>query len=117
MSLEKPKKPKSNRKKSTKLSTNTRKQWQDIIKKVDKKDIPIELVYDIVVKMVDGTTMVIDVKEIVDNGAEPEEVESMLNDKFEELDQYIESVDFFINIDSVVGSVKPITDDILKGLK
>jgi predicted Ser/Thr protein kinase len=40
----------------------------------------------------------------------------MLDDKFNELDQYIKNVDFFVDIDKVKDTVQPETDKVLKGL-
>ena len=47
---------------------------------------------------------------------DPTEVEEMLDLKFNELDAYIENVDFLIDIDKVVTAVQPETDKVLKGL-
>ena len=44
------------------------------------------------------------------------EIEEMLDAKFNELDAYIQNVDFLIDIDKVVDTVQPETDKVLKGL-
>ena len=44
------------------------------------------------------------------------DIETMLDDKFDELDQYIHNVDFLIDIDKVVSTIQPETDKVLKGL-
>jgi hypothetical protein len=44
------------------------------------------------------------------------EIEDILNEKFQDLDQYIKTVDFFVDIDKVVNTVQPETDKVLKGL-
>ena len=47
---------------------------------------------------------------------DPNEIEEMLDLKFNELDAYIQNVDFLIDIDKVVSAVQPETDKVLKGL-
>ena len=41
---------------------------------------------------------------------------SSLETKFNELDAYIQNVDFLIDIEKVVDAVQPETDKVLKGL-
>ena len=47
---------------------------------------------------------------------DPDAIEELLDTKFNELDAYIENVDFLIDIDKVVNTVQPETDKVLKGL-
>jgi hypothetical protein len=47
---------------------------------------------------------------------DPDEIETMLDHKFNELDDYIENVDFLIDIEKVVDTVQPETDKVLKNL-
>lgn len=109
-----PKKPQRNR--AQKLKLDLKKRWQDIVKDVDKKEVPVTVLQQIVVKLIDGTHISIDVKQLIDDGNDPESIEELLNDKFDDLDQYIENVDFFIDIDKVVRTIQPETDKVLKNL-
>ncbi len=108
----KPKKPQ----RSKKITLNSSKRWKDIVENVDKKEVPIHILQEIAVKLIDGTSISIDVKKLIDEGMDPEEIEILLDTKFNELDAYIENVDFLIDIDSVVKTVQPETDKVLKGL-
>ena len=110
---EKPKKPQRN---SKKITLNTAKRWKDIVEGVDKKEVPITILQQIIVKLIDGTNISIDVKKLLSDGMIPNEIEIMLYDKFTELDAYIQNVDFLIDIDKVVDAVQPETDKVLKGL-
>jgi hypothetical protein len=110
---EKPKKPQRN---SKKITLNTAKRWKDIVEGVDKKEVPITILQQIIVKLIDGTNISIDVKKLLSDGMIPNEIEIMLDDKFTELDAYIQNVDFLIDIDKVVDAVQPETDKVLKGL-
>jgi hypothetical protein len=53
---------------------------------------------------------------LIGAGQDPLEIEAMLDEKFNELDQYIKNVDFFVDIDKVKDAVQPETDKVLKGL-
>ena len=112
MSEKLPKKPQH----SKKITLNTAKHWKDIVEGVDKKEVPIDILQQIIVKLIDGTNISIDVKKLLDDGMIPNEIETMLDDKFNELDAYIQNVDFLIDIDKVVSAVQPETDKVLKGL-
>ena len=108
----KPRKPQ----RSKKITLNTAKRWKDIVEGVDKKEVPIDILQEIVVKLVDGTNISIDIKRLIADGMIPGEIEEMLDTKFDELDQYIHNVDFLIDIDKVVNTIQPDTDKVLKGL-
>ena len=110
-----PKKPSRNNK-AKKLNLNKRKSWLDIVNDVDKKEVPISVLQEIKVQLIDGTCITINIKELTAAGQDPQEIENMLDEKFNELDQYIKNVDFFVDIDKVVNTVQPETDKVLKGL-
>ena len=110
---EKPKKPQRN---SKKITLNVSKRWKDIVEGVDKKEVPISILQQIIVKLIDGTNISIDVKKLLADGMPDAEIEDMLDAKFSELDSYIQNVDFLIDIDKVVDAVQPETDKVLKGL-
>jgi hypothetical protein len=101
---------------SKKITLNRNKSWKDIVEGVDKKEVPIEILQEIEVKLVDGTNIIIDIKKLINDGMDPVEIEGLLDDKFNELDAYIDNVDFLIDIDKVVNTVQPETDKVLKGL-
>jgi hypothetical protein len=110
---EKSKKPQRN---SKKITLNTAKRWKDIVEGVDKKEVPIDILQQIIVKLIDGTNISIDVKKLLLDGMVPGDIETMLDEKFIELDAYIQNVDFLIDIDKVVDTIQPETDKVLKGL-
>jgi hypothetical protein len=112
----KPKQPQQRKARGKKLILNAKKSWKDIVKEVDKKEVPIGILQYITVQLVDGTSISIDIKQLIDDGQDPNEIEELLDAKFHELDQYIENVDFFIDIDKVVNTVQPETDKALKDL-
>jgi hypothetical protein len=113
---EQPKPKKTPRSRAKKLNLNKRKSWQDIVKGVDKREVPVDILQSIEVQLIDGTNIFINVKELIEEGQDPAEIEELLDAKFHDLDQYIKNVDFFIDIDKVVDTVQPETDKVLKDL-
>lgn len=104
------------RPKLKKINTSSRHQWQSIIKDVDKENVPIRLLQSLTVNLVDGTEIKINVKDLIQEGNDPDMLEKALNRKLDELDNYIKDIDFFISLDAVADAVQPITDEILKDL-
>jgi len=112
--MEKPQKPK--RSKSKRLNVSSKKQWEAILKDVEKDDVPINLLESLVVNLVDGTEVVIDIKELIAEGADPDTLKSHIDERLEALDHIIRDVDFYISVDTVRKTVQPATDNILKNL-
>lgn len=108
----KPKKPQ----RSKKITLNKNKSWKDIVEGVDKREVPIDILQEIEVKLIDGTNIIIDITKLINEGMDPTDIEALLDDKFNELDAYIDNVDFLIDIAKVVDTVQPETDKVLKGL-
>ena len=114
MSEQKPQKPK--RPRSKKLKVSKKEQWERILKDIDKNDVPIKCLESIQVNLRDGTSVLVDIAQLIAEGNDPEVVEFMVESKLKALDHIIEDVDFFISVDLVAKTVQPITDSILKDL-
>lgn len=108
MAERKPKKPKSH-----KVNLNSKNNWRNILKEVEKHEVPIHVLEKLCVHLKDGTQVMIDIKTLLDEGCEPELIEDQINQKLEELDMYIDNVDFFVDVDQVQKTVQPETDKIL----
>lgn len=111
---QKPKKPRSVGPK--KLNINSKAKWKSILKDVDKKEVPIHILEKLVVYLKDGTKVEIDVKNILNEGADVEEIEERVNNRLSELERYIVNVDFFVDLELVERTVQPETDKILSKL-
>jgi hypothetical protein len=107
----KPRQPKSKR-----LNLNKKEQWERLLKEVTKEQVPINVLLYITVNLKDGTEVNINIQELLDEGADPNEVEQLINTKLYELDNIIADVDFHISVDSVAKTVQPFTDNLLKNL-
>lgn len=114
MAEQKPKKPQ--KPKSKKLNLNTKTTWRNILKDVDKKEVPVHVLERLVLHLLDGTDVEINIKEILAKGIDPDLVETEINRRLEDLDQYIENIDFFVDIESVEKTIQPETDRVLSKL-
>ena len=102
--------------KSKKLNLNTKSQWKNILKDVEKKEVPIHVLEKLIVALKDGTQVGVDIKRLLAEGADPDEVELHVNTRLDELDDYIDNVDFFVDIDLVEANVQQETDKLLSKL-
>jgi hypothetical protein len=104
------------RPKAKKVTVPGKREWNKILKGVDTKEVPLELLTSISIKLIDGTDISIDIPSMLKNAVDSSVVEDYLNDKFKELDAYILNVDFFIDVDAVSKEVQAATDILLKNL-
>ena len=109
-----PKKPRPV--KSRRLKINSKDRRERLLNEVNKDRVPISVLQCITVNLKDGTSVDIDVEELLEEGADPEVIEIIISEKLEELDDIIRDVDFHINIRSVANVVQPFTDNLLKNL-
>ena len=114
MSQQKPKKPRQPKSKRLKLSK--KEEWTRILKDVEKNEIPVHFLKSITVNLLDGTSVEVNITQLLSEGLDPETIEQRLNEQLVKLDDYIEDVDFYINVDSVSRTVQPFTDELLKDL-
>lgn len=98
------------------LNITAREKWSKILKEVEKQEVPITLLESITVELIDGTKVQINIKDLIDEGLDPDEIENALNKKLQELDHIIKEIDFFVSLDDVAKTVQPITDTFLKDL-
>lgn len=113
MSEQKPKKP---RPKSKRLKLSRKEEWTKILKEVEKNEIPVTFLKSLTVNLKDGTSVSIDVLELMHQGLTPDFIEKEINKKLNDLEMYIHDVDFFIDINSVSQVVQPFTDQLLRDL-
>lgn len=109
-------KPKKQRPKSKRLNLSVKSQWESILKSVEKKEIPITMLESVNVNLTDGTIVNINIKELLDEGNDPDILENMLKTKLSQLDYIITDIDFFISVSAVQKAVQPATDELLKHL-
>ena len=101
-----------------KLSTDFLKQWEHIINTVDKTEVPTHLIEKLVIRLfpsdhVKTSEQTIDVGKLKAQGFEHEDIEHVINETLYELNDYIDAVDFFLDIEAVAKEVQPETDKLL----
>jgi hypothetical protein len=109
-----PKKPR--RPKSKRINLNKKSQWEKLINEINKEQVPIGVLRFLTVNLKDGTSIDLNIESMLDNGADPEIVQMVINDKLDSLDPVIADVDFHISVDSVANTIQPFTDQLLKNL-
>lgn len=105
-----------------KLSTKFLDKWNHIINDVEKTDIPTHLIDKLVIKLYNNgdeekQQQVIDITLLKEQGYENSEIEDVINETMYELNDFIDSVDFFLDIDAVAQEVQPLTNILLNNFK
>ena len=114
MSNQEPKKQR--RPRSKKVNLNSKDKWEKLLKEVHKEQVPIDVLRYITVNLIDGASVDINIAELLVKGADPLYVEQLINDRLDELGEYILDVDFHIDVGSVSKVIQPFTDELLKNL-
>jgi hypothetical protein len=101
---------------SRRINVDVKARWKAILKTVSKDEVPISLLDAVHVNLINGSTVQIDIAQLLSEGQDPDEIKDVLNDRLKKMDEIIKDVDFFISIENVAKTVQPVTDDILKDL-
>jgi len=64
----------------------------------------------------DGTEVIVNIKQLLAEGVNPDDIEVHVNSRLQDLDDYIENVDYFVDLDLVEATVQPQTDILLSKL-
>lgn len=99
------------------MSPDFIRQWEHIIDDVDKQKIPIEFISKLVIKLQGKRQQTINIKRFLKQGLEPEQIEEAVSRKLQEYDDFITSVEFVLNIESIAETVQPETDRLLRNFK
>jgi hypothetical protein len=90
--------------------------WEHIIEGVEKKKIPVEFIRKLVLKLKGRRQRTINVELLLDQGMDADDIEETVNQKLEEYDHELISVEFILNIEGIADIIQPEIDDILKKL-
>lgn len=92
------------------------KKWQHLIQDVDKEKIPVEFIKKLIVKLTGRRQRTINVRLMIDQGLEPDDIEEAITEKLEEFDNDMVSIEFILDIEGIADIVQPETDNFLRGL-
>ena len=90
--------------------------WEHILEDVEKSKVPVQFIKKIIVKMVGKKQHTINIQNLLKTGLDPEEVEEVVSRKLNELDPYITSFEFILNVENIAETVQPETDKLLNKL-
>jgi hypothetical protein len=99
---------------SKRINISVKEQWKQILKSVTKNEVPVNMLQSVTVNLIDGTSVDVDIQELLAEGHDPDDVRDMLNSRLDRMDALIKDVDFMISIDAVAKTVQPVTNEILK---
>lgn len=92
------------------------KKWEHLVEGVTKERIPVEFLKKLVVKLHGRRQRTINVKLLLEQGLDHEDIEEVISNKLEELDEEMISIEFILDIEGIAEIVQPETDNLLKGL-
>ena len=95
------------------LAIDSTAQWEDLIKTVDKDQIPIDCVKKVFFKLRGGKQKTINLASLRKQGLEIEEIETVVTRTMLDMSDDIVNMDFIIDIDTVREYVQPMTNTLL----
>ena len=92
--------------------------WEHILEDVEKNKVPVQFIKKLIIKLQgDGRKQhTINIEKFLEQGLDPEQIEEAVSRKLHELDEYITSVEFILNVQSIADTVQPETDRLLNKL-
>ncbi len=90
--------------------------WEHILEDVEKSKVPVQFIKKIVVRLTGKKQHTINIQSLLKTGLDPEEIEEVVSRKLNELDPFITSFEFVLNVESIAETVQPETDRLLNKL-
>jgi hypothetical protein len=90
--------------------------WEHILEDVEKTKIPIEFIKKLIVKLQGKKQHTINIEKFMAQGLDADQMEEVVNNKLQELDESVVSVEFILNVQSIADTVQPETDRLLNKL-
>ena len=87
--------------------------WEHILEDVEKNKIPVEFIKKLIIKLTGKNQQTINIKRLLQQGLDPDQVEDAVSRKLNELEDSIVSVEFVLNVQSIADTVQPETDRLL----
>lgn len=99
-----------------KLSPDNKRNWEDILEEIDKKEVPVEVLQKVDIVLNDGTIVELSMAELTGQGMSYNDIEQALNERMDKMSSLISNVEFYVDIDKLKAQIQPNTDKILKDL-
>jgi hypothetical protein len=90
--------------------------WEHLIDSVEKTKIPVEFIHKLVLRLEGRKQRTINIRSMLDQGFDGEEIEEAVSRKLEEYDDSMISIEFILDIEGIAATVQPETDKMLRNL-
>jgi hypothetical protein len=90
--------------------------WEHLIDSVEKTKIPVEFIHKLVLRLEGRRQRTINIRSMLDQGFDGEEIEEAVSRKLEEYDDSMISIEFILDIEGIAATVQPETDKMLRNL-
>jgi hypothetical protein len=87
--------------------------WEHILEDVEKNKIPVQFIKKLIIKLQGKKQQTINIEKLLLQGLDPDQVEDVVSRKLHELEDFIISVEFILNVQSIADTVQPETDRLL----
>lgn len=87
--------------------------WEAIIAEADIKEVPLNFLKEISIKMIDGSSVTFDIRELLASGFVLKELEKKVHDFVDDFDDEIDTFDFHIDIEALAKEVNKKTRGLL----
>lgn len=87
--------------------------WEHILEDVEKNKIPVQFIKKLIIKLEGKKQQTINIEKFLSQGLDPDQVEDAVSRKLHELEDFIVSVEFILNVQSIADTVQPETDRLL----
>jgi hypothetical protein len=95
------------------MSPDFIKKWEHILEDVEKQKIPVEFIKKLVIKLRGKRQQTINIKKMLEQGLDPDQIEEAVSRKLNEMDDEISGVEFILNVENIANIVQPETDKLL----
>ncbi len=92
-------------------------EWQKMLSDIDASEIPIDMLKLLKTHMKDGTSFVFPIKEWLDAGSDPDEIDDAIIRWYKAKNKEIIGSDFVVNLEKLKETVIPQTKQTLKNLR
>jgi SOS response regulatory protein OraA/RecX len=99
------------------LSPELFEKWEHIIDDIEMTKVPLELVKKIVLKLGRRKQKTINVRTLLNQGFDIDEIEEAVSRQLEEYDDDMLRIEFILDVEGIAKIVQPETDELLKNLK
>jgi len=92
-------------------------QWSKLLSEIPMKDVPLEVINQVLIHFKNGKIKSVDISEIADSSLDYKKLESALQRQLDKLADKIETVDWVINSKKIIDTVETAKTELFKDKK